>query len=45
MVDGLVMFKEIPFNDIRLENPFISEDANLQNTIQKSNLFAGVRGS
>lgn len=33
------------FNDIRLENPFISEDANLQNTIQKSNLFAGVRGS
>ena len=33
------------FNDIRLENPFISEDANLQNTVQKSNLFAGVRGS
>ena len=33
------------FNNIRLENPFISEDANLQNTIQKSNLFAGVRGS
>ena len=33
------------FNDIRLENPFISEDANLQNTIQKSNLFAGFRGS
>ena len=33
------------FNDIRLENPFTSEDANLQNTIQKSNLFAGVRGS
>ena len=33
------------FNDIRLENPFISEDANLQNTVQKSNLFAGFRGS
>ena len=33
------------FNDIRLENPFISEDANLQNTVQRSNLFAGVRGS
>jgi len=33
------------FNDIRLENPFTSEDANLQNTIQKSNLFAGFRGS
>ena len=33
------------FNDIRLENPFISEDANLQNTVQKSNLFAGARGS
>ena len=33
------------FNNIRLENPFISEDANLQNTIQRSNLFAGVRGS
>ena len=33
------------FNNIRLENPFISEDATLQNTIQKSNLFAGVRGS
>ena len=45
MVDGKVMFKEIPLIDIRLENPFISEDANLQNTIQKSNLFAGIRGS
>ncbi len=33
------------FNDIRLENPFISEDSPLQNTVQKSNIFAGVRGS
>ena len=33
------------FNDIRLENPFISEDATLQNTVQKSNIFVGVRGS
>ena len=33
------------FNDIRLENPFISEDSQLQNTVQKSNIFAGVRGS
>ena len=33
------------FNNIRLENPFISEDSKLQNTIQKSNIFAGLRGS
>lgn len=33
------------FNNIRLENPFISEDSKLQNTIQKSNLFVGIRGS
>ena len=33
------------FNDIRLENPFISEDSKLQNTVQKSNIFAGIRGS
>ena len=33
------------FNSLRLENPFISEDINLQNTIQKSKLFAGIRGS
>ena len=33
------------FNDIRLENPYISEDATLQNTVQKSNIFVGVRGS
>ena len=37
--------KRNTFNDIRLENPFISEDTRLQNTIQKSNLFAGIRGS
>ena len=33
------------FNNLRLENPFISEDSKLQNTIQKSNIFAGLRGS
>ncbi len=33
------------FNGLRLENPFISEDITLQNTIQKSKLFAGIRGS
>ena len=37
--------KRNTFNDIRLENPFISEDSPLQNTVQKSNIFAGVRGS
>ena len=33
------------FNNLRLENPFISEDSKIQNTIQKSNIFAGLRGS
>ena len=33
------------FNSIRLENPFVSEDSKLLNTVQKVNLFAGVRGS
>ena len=33
------------FNNLRIENPFISEDSKVQNTIQKSNLYAGIRGS
>ena len=33
------------FNKIRLENPFISEDIDLYNTAQRSNLYAGIRGS
>ncbi len=33
------------FNKIRLDNPFISEDVDLWNTVQRSNLYAGVRGS
>ena len=33
------------FNKIRLENPFISEDIDLYNTAQRSNLYLGIRGS
>ena len=33
------------FNKIRLENPFVSEDIDLYNTAQRSNLYAGIRGS
>ena len=33
------------FNDLRLENPFLSEGSEILNTIQKVNLFAGIRGS
>lgn len=33
------------FNDIRNNNPFVSEDSDIYNTIQKVNLFAGIRGS
>ena len=33
------------FNDIRTENPFISEDSDVFNTIQRVNLFGGIRGS
>ena len=33
------------FNKLRLENPFVSEDTDLYNTAQRSNLYAGIRGS
>jgi hypothetical protein len=33
------------FNDIRNNNAFVSEDSDVYNTIQKVNLFAGIRGS
>ena len=33
------------FNKLRLENPFVSEDIDLYNTAQRSNLYAGIRGS
>ena len=33
------------FNDFRSQNPFVSEDAIISNTIQRYNLFAGIRGS
>ena len=33
------------FNSIRLHNPFVSEDADVFNTIQEFNLYFGIRGS
>ena len=33
------------FNSIRLHNPFVSEDADVFNTIQDFNLYFGIRGS
>ena len=33
------------FNTIRLDNPFVSEDADVFNTIQDFNLYFGFRGS
>ncbi len=33
------------FDDLRSENPYLSEDSDIFNTIQRVNLFVGIRGS
>ena len=33
------------FNNLRSENPYLSEDSDLLNSVQRVNLFAGIRGS
>lgn len=33
------------WNSIRLENPFIAENSSLQNTVNRMNLYGGIRGS